>query len=125
MCVLMPSVHSKHSTCGLECRFCGILDTHPDPLDPNYTIAWAVVVEGKTQGRVCYYCIRVFNGLYKTKDWLVSTLSKHLGENSEEHTQFMAYRDHAIQKFKEQGTHINVQWPYTYSYFIFFKDIYI
>ena len=61
---------------------------------------------GKNQGRVCFYCMRVFEGYYKHKGKTITTLEAHLADTEGEHTKFVGLRLGLIQKFKDGGTRL-------------------
>ena len=71
---------------------------------------YPLTASGHNQGRVCFYCIRVFNARYKCK-FAISALETEMGRNIEIRNEFMAYLDTCKQIFIKAGSHdINVDW---------------
>ena len=50
---------------GRDCRCCGCLDNERDYIDLQIYILWGYkALHGKNQGRMCFYCMRVFKARY-------------------------------------------------------------
>ena len=97
---------------GRLCRLCGAKDSDMDIVVQSSSWKWGypLTASGHNQGRVCFYCIRVFNARYKCK-FAISALETEMGRNIEIRNEFMAYLDTCKQIFIKAGSHdINVDW---------------
>ena len=66
---------------------------------------------GKNQGRVCFFCKRVFEARYESKGHTVSSLERAMGTSSDLHAQFMQYwEDCTKQCIVAGGAHVAINW---------------
>lgn len=67
--------------------------------------------ELRNQGRVCFYCMRVFQARYHGK-MFVKEMRAFLGRDEGEHTRLLALVKWAISKHVESGSKATrIQWP--------------
>lgn len=87
--------YRAQATCpdGRACRLCDTPDDRPDHVHPDRLWAWGYPpgASGKNQGKVCYYCFRVYQARYEPKGCSITKLVADIGTNEEIHKTFFGY----------------------------------
>lgn len=103
-------------TDGKPCQVCAAKDDSADPAFPDQVLQWGYaprLVNGvyKTQGRTCYYCMKVYQAKYSARCKL-GELCSFIGKSQEEHDAFMALRKVCVDKVVEAGDkRAHIVWP--------------
>jgi hypothetical protein len=97
---------------GRVCRLCGAKDSDMDIVIHSSSLKWGyqLSADGRNQGKVCFYCIRVFNARYKCK-FAIAALEIEMGRSIDIRNEFMAFLETCKQIFIKAGSHdISVDW---------------
>lgn len=106
------SIVVVHKPDGRVCRLCPAKDSDQDLVDVNLLWKWGYPcnTDGSTQGKVCFYCVRVFNARYQYK-FSITTLQTELGSSTDTRKVFNQYLEFCKNKFVLAGTHdLKVNW---------------
>ena len=97
---------------GRLCRLCGIKDTDMDIVIQTIPMKWGypLSADGRNQGKVCWYCVRVCTARYKCR-FTIAVLESEMGRTIETRNEFMWFLENCKQVFIKAGTHdISVDW---------------
>jgi hypothetical protein len=107
-----PPKRARNNLYGEVCRLCGAKDSDRDIVIHTISFKWGypLSADGRNQGKVCFYCIRVFNARYKCK-FAIAALEIQMGRSIDIRNEFMAFLETCKQIFIKAGSHdISVDW---------------
>ncbi|CAK0807783.1 unnamed protein product [Prorocentrum cordatum] len=115
----MPAALSKARRAipdGRLCRLCSCKDSDPDLTFPEMCMHWGFPPgpeTNKNQGRLCFYCFRVYNAEYASKFKNLAAFLKAFGEQgSDLMVKFNSMREQVITicKDKQMTVGVVVEW---------------
>ena len=90
---------------GRKCIFCHCTDDSQDHVTASTPMKWGMPPrDGKNDGRVCYYCRRVWRAKWKSRHTL-DAFAGVIGQDESIHSEFVQLQKFAIQKMKDAGNH--------------------